>query len=125
MSEVFEVKVDLPYMEKQYEKIIDNHDQVLLRKGSRPDGKRYFTSPIGNKLTKKEVKKIAKNEKKLAEAEILRVDKVEDGVYGYRKEADHYKVQEQNYKIDYQKELLCSGQSIRVIFYRKFTYSIN
>ena len=114
MSEVFEVKVDLPYMEKQYQKIIDNHDQVLLRRGSRAQGTRYFTSPLGNKLTKKEVKKIAKNEKKLAEAKMIRVDKLED-VRGYATKADHYELQEQNYKIDYQKELLCSGQSIRVI----------
>ena len=116
MSEVFEVKVDLPYMEKQYEKIIDNHDQVLLRRGSRAQGTRYFTSPLGNKLTKKEVKKIAKNEKKLAEAEMIRVDKLED-VRGYATKADHYELQEQNYKIDYQKELLCSGQSIRVMYF--------
>ena len=116
MSEVFEVKVDLPYMEKQYQKVIDNHDQVLLRRGSRAQGTRYFTSPVGYKLTKKEVKKIAKNEKKLAEAEMIRVDKLEDGVRGYATKADHYEFQEQNYKIDYQKELLCSGQPIRVIF---------
>ena len=114
MSEVFEAKVDLPYMEKQYQKIIDNHDQVLLRRGSRAQGTRYFTSPVGSKLTKKEVKKIAKNEKKLAEAKMIRVDKLED-VRGYATKADHYELQEQNYKIDYQKELLCSGQSIRVI----------
>merc|ERR1711971_285789 len=72
MSEVYEEKIDLPIMEKQYQKFIDNHDQFLLRQGSRDQGSRRFTHPVGNKLTKKEVKKIAKNEKKLAKAKVIR-----------------------------------------------------
>jgi hypothetical protein len=103
-------------LEKQYQIIIDTHDQRLLRKGSRGHGARYFTHPVGKKLSKKEVKRIAKREKELAEAKMLREDKVEDPTGGITKQADHYLVQEQNYKIDYQKELLCGGHSIRVIF---------
>ena len=92
-------KFDLPLMEKQYQKIIDNHDQTLLRRGSRQQGTRYFTHPVGNKLTKKEVKKIAKNEKKLAEAKMIREDQLEDGIRGYDSVADHYLIQEQNYHV--------------------------
>ena len=105
----------LEFMEKQYKGIIDMHDQRLLRSGSRAQGTRYFTHPLGNKLTKKEVKRIAKKEKELAEMKMIREDTIEDVRQSRRNGPNHYELQEHNYKIDYQKELLCAGHSIRVI----------
>ena len=80
-------------------------------------GSRHFTYPVGNKLSKKEVKKILKNEKKLAETEMVRKN-LEDP-YGKKDSSDHYQAQLQSYKIEYQKELLCTGHSIRVIILLK------
>ena len=61
-----EEPVDLPSMEQYYKQIVERHDLRLLKSGSRTQNIRRFTYPVGNTLSKKEVKKIAKNEKKLA-----------------------------------------------------------
>ena len=58
--------------------LFDRHDTRLLKSGSRSQNIRRFTYPVGNTLSKKEVKKIAKNEKKLANTKFIREDKVED-----------------------------------------------
>ena len=105
----------LALMEKQFKASVDMHDQRLLRSGSRAQGTRYFTHPLGNKLTKKEVKRIAKKEKELAEMKMIRKDTIEDVRQTKMNGPNHYEIQEHNYKIDYQKELLCAGHSIRVI----------
>ena len=110
-----EEPVDATEMEQKYNWVIENHDQRLLRRGSRANGVRHKTRPVGNKLTKKEVKQIAKREKQLAQAEMLREDKLEDPLGNKR--PDHYEKDEQNYRIDYQKELLCAGYTFRVILF--------
>ena len=113
----------LALMEKQFKASIDMHDQRLLRSGSRAQGTRYFTHPLGNKLTKKEVKRIAKKEKELAAMKMIRKDTIEDVRQNRMNGPNHYEIQEHNYKIDYQKELLCAGHSIRVIL--KFSIFFN
>ena len=95
--------------------LFDRHDTRLLKSGSRSQNIRRFTYPVGNTLSKKEVKKIAKNEKKLAKTKLIREDKVEDPFTGSHL-VDHYVAEEHNFKIDYQKEMLCAGQPFRVIF---------
>ena len=95
--------------------LFDRHDTRLLKSGSRSQNIRRFTYPVGNTLSKKEVKKIAKNEKKLANTKLIREDKVEDPFTGSHL-VDHYVAEEHNFKIDYQKEMLCAGQPFRVLF---------
>ena len=56
---------------------------------------------------------VAKREKQLAKTPHIREDKLEDP-FGL-KTPDHYQRDEQNYQIDYQKELLCTGYTFRVI----------
>lgn len=104
--------IDLQSMEQYYKKIVDRHDLRLLKSGSRTQNIRRFTYPVGNTLSKKEIKKIAKNEKKLAQTKLIREDKVEDPYTGSHL-VDHYVAEEHNFKIDYQKEMLCAGQPFR------------
>ena len=79
--------------------------------GSRGHKFRLKPFPIGNKLKKKEIKKIAKREKKNAK-DIITVDNVEDP-YGQRK-PDHYVQEQQIFATDNQKEQLCTGNTWRV-----------
>ena len=68
-------------------------------------------TPIGDKLTKKEIKSIKRKEKEWIKS-VIREDHVEDP-YGQRK-ADHYVVETHLHATDSQKELLCTGHSFRV-----------
>ena len=98
-------------IEKYYNTSVNWHDQHLLRKGSRYGKLRLFTKPKGNSITSKEAKLIAKREKK-NKSNIVRVDNVEDP-YGL-KTPDHYEREQHMFRTDFQKELLCSGQTFRV-----------
>ena len=62
-------------------------------------------------MKKKDIKKIAKREKYNAK-DIITVDNVEDP-YGI-KHPDHYVREQQNFAMDNQKELLCTGNTWRV-----------
>ena len=79
--------------------------------GSRGHKFRLKPFPIGNKLKKKEIKKIAKREKKNAK-DIITVDHVEDP-FG-QNIPDHYVYEQQSFAMDNQKELLCTGNTWRV-----------
>ena len=84
--------------------------------GSRGHKYRLKPLPIGNKLKKKDIKKIAKREKYNAK-DIITVDNVEDP-YGI-KHPDHYVREQQNFAMDNQKELLCTGNTWRVSWNKK------
>ena len=98
------------HLAKELNISIEVHDQHLLRKGSRYGKMRLFPYPKGNKLSSKEAKKIAKREKK-NKAEIIRKDEVEDP-FGVTK-PDHYIYEENLYRVDLQKEYLCTGKTFR------------
>ena len=67
-------------------------------------------------MKKKDIKKIAKREKNNAK-DIITVDNVEDP-YGI-KHPDHYVREQQNFAMDNQKELLCTGNTWRVSWNKK------
>ena len=100
----------LDEIQKGYNFTIDYHDQLLLRIGSRNNQVQLFPHPKGNKLSDKEVKNIKKRLKK-NKSKITRVDNIEDP-YGMKK-SDHYQLEEHNFRIDLQKELLCTGKTFR------------
>ena len=100
----------LETIQKGYNYSIDYHDQLLLRIGSQNNRAHLFTHPLGNKLSKTQVKEIKKRLKK-NKSKITREDKIEDP-YGMRK-SDHYEQEENNFRIDLQKELLCTGKTFR------------
>ena len=72
---------------------------------------------MGTALSSKEAKKIAKREKK-NRGVIIREDKLENamGGRGGRKNDDHYRLDEQTFRTDLQKELLCTGNTFRVLY---------
>ena len=85
--------------------------QFQLRQGSRGNKFRLSPKPIGDKLTKKEIKSIKRREKEWIKS-VIREDEVEDP-YGQRK-ADHYVEETHKHATDSQKELLCTGHTFRV-----------
>ena len=68
-------------------------------------------------MSEKEVKKILKREKKNKRV-IIREDQIEDPMGGRgqaTRKSDHYLRDEQNFRVDLQKELLCTGNTFRVL----------
>lgn len=63
-------------------------------------------------LTKEQIKGITKREKK--KFKYKRTDDMEDPLNFHGADRDHYEVESHRFQVEYQKELLCKGQTFRV-----------